>query len=90
MVGGPNKNALVNQAEESPDCYVVTRAMRGVLNEATDTVHKREPGESDFQTACGATAHVPHDDLRVAPVDPTVASTNASKCGRCFDDGKGY
>ena len=38
--------------------------MNGVLNETTNKIHKHEHGRSDFQTTCGATAHVAHDDLR--------------------------
>lgn len=64
--------------------------MNGVLNEVTNTVHKHEMGHSDFQTVCGATFHVSHDNLRMAAIERTVTATNASKCGRCFDDAGGY
>jgi hypothetical protein len=65
--------------------------MDGVLNEVTNTIHKHETGAPDHRTVCGATYHVAHDDLRVvAGVESALDGTNASKCGRCFDDGGSY
>ena len=64
--------------------------MRGVLNETTRTVHKHQIGRSDFQTKCGATAHLSHNQLRLVSVERTVANSNVIKCGRCFDDAGGY
>lgn len=62
-----------------------------VLNEVTDTIHKQDAGKSDRQTVCGATNHVSQDDLRrVTVMEPELETLNASKCGRCFDDGGGY
>lgn len=70
---------------------VLTRTMNGVLNEVTNTVHERETGGPTFQTVCGATYHVSHDDLRiVAAAGPELDTTNASRCDRCFDDAGGY
>lgn len=60
--------------------------MNGVLNEVTETVHKHERGQSDFQTTCGAIATVSHDNLRITPVE----GATASRCGRCFEDAGGY
>ncbi len=64
--------------------------MEGVLNEVTRTVHEHERGKSDFQTTCGSVSHVSHDQLRIIPVERTIDTGDASKCGRCFDDGGGY
>lgn len=64
--------------------------MQGVLNEVTRTVHKHQMGASDFQTACGAIANVAHDNLRITPIDPEIDTTDASKCGRCFEGAGGY
>ena len=64
--------------------------MEGVLNEVTQTIHRHERGKADFQTTCGAIATVSHDDLRVIAIEPSFATRDVSKCGRCFDDGGGY
>lgn len=62
-----------------------------VLNKVTNTIHKQETGKSDWQTACGATNHLPQDNLkRVTVVEPALDTLNATKCGRCFDDAGGY
>jgi hypothetical protein len=64
--------------------------MDGILNEATNTVHKQEPGTSALQTPCGITYNVPEDQLRQTAIDQLVTNATTSKCGRCFDDGGGY
>lgn len=64
--------------------------MVGILNEATNTVHKQEIGTAGFQTPCGITYNVSEDQLRQATIDELVTSTVTTKCGRCFDDGGGY
>ncbi|WP_408959315.1 hypothetical protein [Natrinema sp. 74] len=64
--------------------------MNGVLNETTNKIHKREAGRSDFQTSCGATSHVAHENLRLMPVERAISDTDANRCGRCFADGDGY
>ncbi|ELY75033.1 hypothetical protein [Natrinema pallidum] len=64
--------------------------MDGVLNEATDKLHKYESGQSDFQTTCGATSHVSHDHLRLVPVEQTATDGDVNRCGRCFTDGDSY
>ncbi|WP_335999102.1 hypothetical protein [Halorientalis halophila] len=65
--------------------------MDGVLNEVTNTVHKHETGKSKFDTECGVTYHLSADDLRVlGTIESELDGTNASRCGRCFDDGGGY
>lgn len=70
---------------------MLAHTMNGVLNETTNTIHKRETGSADFQTECGATYHVSHDHLRiVAAIESTTDATSATKCGRCFDDAGGY
>lgn len=64
--------------------------MRGVLNETTNTVHRKRSDGQDCRTACGATYHVSDDRLRPTSVDRALADSTASKCGRCFSDGGGY
>lgn len=62
-----------------------------VLNEVTNTIHKQETGKSARQTVCGATNHLPQDNLkRVTVVESELDTLNATKCGRCFDDAGGY
>lgn len=61
-----------------------------ILNEPTKTVHKHEPGALDPHTECGVTYHVAPDQLRMLPLEQAATDYNASKCGRCFDDGGGY
>lgn len=64
--------------------------MYGVLNEETDTIHRRAGDGSDCRTTCGATTHVADDHLRVTSVERALAESGSSKCGRCFVDGGGY
>jgi hypothetical protein len=65
--------------------------MKGVLNEVTNTVHKQETGKPGIQTICGVAYHTPEDNLRpVNGVDIERGTANASKCGRCFDEGGSY
>lgn len=65
--------------------------MEIVLNEVTNTIHKQKTGKSEWRTVCGATTHLPQDNLkRVTVVEPELDTLNAIKCGRCFDDGGGY
>jgi len=62
--------------------------MDQILNEVTNTVHKRTPGASAVETPCGVTYNVADDHLRRVSADNLV--TTVTKCGRCFDDGGGY
>lgn len=64
--------------------------MDGVLNETTNKIHKYEHGRSDFQTTCGATAHVAHEHLRLISIEQAIGGADANRCGRCFADGSGY
>lgn len=65
--------------------------MNIVLNEVTNTIHKQETGKSEWQTVCGATNHLPQDNLkRVTVIEPELDTLTATKCGRCFDDAGGY
>lgn len=64
--------------------------MRGVLNEESNVIHKHEPGEADFQTECGVVATISHEHLSMTSIESAYESTDANKCGRCFDDGGGY
>jgi hypothetical protein len=64
--------------------------VRGILNETSMTIHKHEMGAADFQTVCGQTYHVEHGQLRMIPVTQATEEFDADKCGRCFEDGRGY
>jgi len=64
--------------------------MDGVLNERTNTIHKRELGGHEFQTVCGIACNVPPDHLRSESLDQLVGSVNTTECARCFEDGGGY
>lgn len=64
--------------------------MTVVVNQCTNTVHKHDPGDRDLHTACGITYHLDHDRLRTVPFEQATTDGDASKCGRCFDDGGGY
>lgn len=64
--------------------------MDGVLNTTTDTVHKRGSLNAVSDTACGATLYVAEERLDSVDVEQAVRDRQASKCGRCFEDGSGY
>ncbi|MFB6301482.1 MAG: hypothetical protein ABEH78_01270 [Haloferacaceae archaeon] len=64
--------------------------MKVVLNEFTETIHKHEPGTSELHTVCGISHHLDHDQLHRLPAERATTNYDASKCGRCFDDGGGY
>lgn len=64
--------------------------MEAILNEVTQTVHTHKTGESDLHTSCGATYHLNPDQLEAMSVRRAVSAHDASKCGRCFEDGRGY
>ena len=64
--------------------------MEVVLNEQTGTVHKPRRDETVPHTLCGVTRHISHDDVEVIPLEHAASDHDASKCGRCFDDGGGY
>lgn len=69
---------------------VVERAaVDGVLNQGTQTVHKRV-GDG-LGTACGATKWLDQGRLRPVSIEEAVRVGDAVKCGRCFEDGpRGY
>jgi hypothetical protein len=64
--------------------------MEAILNETTQTVHRQETGTPSLRTVCGVTYHVGPDQLRRVSVARATGHLDASKCGRCFDDGGGY
>jgi hypothetical protein len=61
-----------------------------ILNEQTMTVHKHESGAAGLQAVCGVTQQLDRDQLREVPVERAVTDENATRCGRCFDDGGSY
>ena len=62
----------------------------GVLNENTNTVHKRRTGASGLRTECGGARHVERECLRCMPVERATDGVETSKCGRCFRGAGGY
>lgn len=64
--------------------------VRGILNETSMTIHKHELGGADFQTLCGQTYRLGHGQLQKIQVERATEELNAEKCGRCFEDGRGY
>lgn len=64
--------------------------MEVVLNEQTRTMHKHRLDGSEYTTACGVTKHITHEDVQRVPFERAASDYDASKCGRCFEDGGGY
>jgi uncharacterized metal-binding protein YceD (DUF177 family) len=64
--------------------------MDGVLNESTNTVHRKAVSEHRLHTVCGVTHNLPEDNLQQVTIDQQIAATATSKCGRCFEEGGGY
>lgn len=64
--------------------------MEVVLNEHTGTVHKPRVDEPEYHTVCGITRNLTHDEVQVLPFERAASDHDASKCGRCFEDGGGY
>ncbi|WP_338740154.1 hypothetical protein [Haloplanus salilacus] len=64
--------------------------VRGILNETSMTIHKHAMGAEKFQTLCGQTYHLDRGQLRTMQVERATEELDAEKCGRCFEDGRGY
>lgn len=69
---------------------MLTPDMEAILNEVTKTVHTPKTGTADLHADCGVTHHLDPDQLRTMPVTKAVSDHDAIKCGRCFEDGRGY
>lgn len=69
---------------------MIHTTMEGVLNESTNTVHRRKIETPNPASVCGATDYVNRDRLRTTTVKQAIAHRDANKCGRCFEDGGGY
>ncbi len=65
-------------------------APTGVLNETSMTIHKREAGTKGFTTLCGQSYHLDCGQLQKVQLNQAIKELNADKCGRCFEDGRGY
>lgn len=78
---------LVNIGIEYPMVGRHEQRRDGILNETSNTIHKRTEGGSQFQTDCGAIHDIPISSLRLVRIaDETSYSTR--KCGRCFPQAK--
>ncbi|AGN01346.1 hypothetical protein L593_06995 [Salinarchaeum sp. Harcht-Bsk1] len=64
--------------------------MDAVVNETTKTVHRRADETASKETACGATSHVDPEHLSRTSLERARSAHEASKCGRCFEDGGSY
>jgi hypothetical protein len=64
--------------------------LRGILNETSMTIHRHETGAEDFETSCGQTYHLQRGQLRTIQITRATEEVGAEKCGRCFEDGRGY
>jgi len=62
----------------------------GVLNKTSMTIHKRETGTEGFKTLCGQSYHLDRGQLQKIRVNEGIEERGAEKCGRCFEDGRGY
>lgn len=62
----------------------------GVLNKTTGTVHKQEIAEAGLKSVCGVTYNVPEGSLQSTDIGTAIELRHTAKCGRCFDDGRGY
>lgn len=62
----------------------------GILNETSMTIHKQEMGAEGFQTLCGQTYHLEQGQLQRIQVVRASEQLGAEKCGRCFEEGRGY
>lgn len=69
---------------------MLTFIVKGVLNQTTGKVHKKETERSDRRAVCGATHFVAHDRLKTMPLEQAVSDSDVSRCGRCFADAGGY
>ena len=61
-----------------------------VLNETTRTVHKVEPGVPELHAECGVAYHLDPDQLQKTSVTRAEREIDATKCGRCFENGGEY
>ena len=64
--------------------------MKGLLNEHTGTVHKRQPGTTSGETACGALRHAPQQRISLIASDGQQREGELKRCGRCFEETGGY
>lgn len=64
--------------------------VRGILNETSMTIHKHETGTEGLRALCGQTYHLEHGQLRMIRVKQATETLDAEKCGRCFENGRGY
>jgi len=61
-----------------------------VLNESTETVHKRKAGGPNRHTVCGITRSLDSETFQVISIELAATEYDADKCGRCFDGEGGY
>lgn len=64
--------------------------VRGILNETSMTIHRHRTGAEGFQVSCGQTYHLNRGQLRAIQVERATEEFDVQKCGRCFEDGRGY
>lgn len=64
--------------------------VRGIMNETSKTIHKHEIGVGDYRTLCGQSYHLDREQLQIIQIKQATERFDAEKCGRCFDNGRGY
>lgn len=62
----------------------------GVLNKTSMTIHKRKTGTEGFETLCGQSNHLNREQLQKIQINEATEELDTKKCGRCFEDGRGY
>lgn len=66
--------------------------MKGLMNANTATVHKRDADASAPRSECGVVGSKEFTGGEVYEVEVEEAASRPSvaRCGRCFEDGRGY
>ena len=64
--------------------------MDGVMNERTNTVHRRLGGDGKLQSVCGVTTNLSQEQLHLVEIERASEDEGGEKCGSCFVDGRSY
>jgi hypothetical protein len=69
---------------------IQSRRSNGVLNETTNTIHRRDATRPGLESVCGVTYTLSKEYLRPAAIDRSGSQPEITRCGNCFEDGGGY
>ena len=64
--------------------------MDGVMNERTNTVHRRAGEKERLQSVCGVTTNLSQEQLHPVEIERASEHEGGEKCGSCFVDGRSY